>query len=125
MPLCDRFDDLDLEECLSEEVGEGAKRRLSRARQSTPHLKIASTKKERSIIVVGDSFLRRMQGCMYQPEPTHREVWCLPGARIRSITGKLPGLVHSSDYYPSLVIQVGNKEATERSPESSVPNLLS
>lgn len=73
MPLCDRFDDLDLEECISEEVGEGAKRRLSRARQSTPHLKIASTKKERSIIVVGDSFLRRMQGCMYQPEPTHRE----------------------------------------------------
>lgn len=62
MPLCNRFDHLDLEECVSEEVGEGAKRRLSRARQSTPRLEFASTKKERSIIIVGDSFLGECRG---------------------------------------------------------------
>lgn len=58
--------------------------------------------------MVGDSLRRGMEGPIYRPDPdlSHREVCCLPGARVRDITRKLPELVHPTDYYLLLIVQV-------------------
>ena len=40
---------------------------------------------------------------------------CLPGARVRDISRRLPGLIRPSDYYPLLIIQAGSDEVAERS----------
>ena len=47
--------------------------------------------------------------------PTRREVCCLPGARVRDISRKLPGLIRPSDYYPLLIIKTGIDEIAEKS----------
>ena len=57
--------------------------------------------------MVADSLLWGMEGSICRPDPTCREVCCLPGAHIRDITRKVPGLVCSSDYCPLLIVQVG------------------
>jgi len=53
-----------LEVQVSEDRIESPPRKLSRARKSTPFLKTSSTKKERRIIVAGDSLLRGTEGFM-------------------------------------------------------------
>jgi len=75
----------------------------------------ASAKKKRRVIVTGDSLLRGTEGPICRPDPSHREVCCLPGAWVREVAKKLPGLVRPSDYYPLLVIQVGGDEIAEKS----------
>ena len=47
-----------------------------------------------------------------------REVCCLPGAQVRDVARKLPGLVQPSDYYPLSVMQVGGDEITKRTPKA-------
>ena len=42
-------------------------------------------------------------------------VGCLPGAQVRDISRKLPGLICPSDYYPFLIIQAGSDEIVEKS----------
>ena len=74
---------------VSEDVVKGPALRLSRVRRLTPHLKTASIE-ERRVTVVGGSLLR---GPVCQPDPTHREVCCLPGARVRHISRKLLSLI--------------------------------
>ncbi|EOA97796.1 PDZ and LIM domain protein 5, partial [Anas platyrhynchos] len=88
---------------------------LQRARRSTPRIRTASTKKERRVIVVGDSVLRGTEGPICRPDPTRREVCCLPGARVRDVARKLPNLVRPSDYYPLLIIQAGTDDIDNRS----------
>jgi len=78
----------------------------------------ASVKKKRWVIVIGDSLLRGTEGPICRPDPSHREVCCLPGARVRDVARKLLGLVRPSDYYPLLVVQVGGDEIAERSPKA-------
>lgn len=95
--------------------GESPHRRLSRARKSTPHLKTSSTKKERRVMVIGDSLLRGTEGPLCQLDPTCKEVCCLPGAWIHYITRKLPDLVRHSNYNPLVIIQAGSDEIAERS----------
>ena len=56
-----------------------------------------------------------MEGPVCQPDPIRREVCCLPGARVKDISRKLPGLIRPSDYYPLLVIQAGRDEVAEKS----------
>jgi len=50
--------------------------------------------------------------------PIPQEVCCLPGARVRDVARKLPGLVQPSDYYPLLVMQVGGDDIMDRSPKA-------
>ena len=83
-----------------------------------PSITTVSKKKSRWVIVVGDSLLRGAEGPICPPDPLHREVCCLPGARVRDVLDKLPDLVNSSDYYPLLVFQVGSDEVGRRSPKS-------
>jgi len=90
-------------------------RRKPKARHSPPRLETASVRRERKVVVVGDALLRGMEGPICRPDLSHWEVCCLPGARIRDITRKLPKLVRSTDYFPSIIVQVGSDEITQRS----------
>ena len=75
-------------------------------------------KKKRRVIFICDSLLRGTEAPICQPDPSHRGVCCLPGARVREVARKLPGLVWLTDYYPLLVMEVGSDEMAERSPET-------
>ena len=88
VPLHNRFQTLDLEGEVSDDMVEGTCRTLFRAKQSTWHLKTASAKKKRKEIIVGSSLLRRMEGPMCWLDPTHREVCCLTGAWITTLLKK-------------------------------------
>ena len=77
-------------------------------------MKIASSRKERRVIVIADSLLRGIEGLIFQPDPTHREVCCLPGAQVRDISRKLPSLNCPFDYYLLLMVQAGSDEVTDR-----------
>lgn len=68
---------MDIEGEVSEEAWEGSPKRLPRARQSTPCVETASARKERKVVVVGNSFLRGTEGPVCRPEPSRREVCCL------------------------------------------------
>jgi len=99
-------------------VGEGPSRGLPRTSQSAPRIATAPVKKKRRVIVKGNSLLRGTEGPICRPDPSHREVCSLPGARVRDVAKKLPGLVRPSDYYPLLVMQVGGDKIAERSPKA-------
>jgi len=99
-------------------VGEAPPMGLPRTSQTAPRITTASTKKKRRVIVIGDSLLRGTQGPICRPDPSHREVCCLPGAWVREVAKKLPGLVWPSDYYPLLVMQDGGDKIAERSPKA-------
>jgi len=48
-----------------------------------------------------------MEASFCQPDAFSREVFFLLGAHIRDVTKRLPSLVHSTDYYPLLLLHVG------------------
>jgi len=118
LPLSNRYWALECEGQPNEDVGEGLSRGLSRLSQSAPHITTASAKKERRVIVIGESLLKGTEGPICRPDPSHRDVCCLPGAWVRDVARKLPGLVRPSAYYPFLVMQVDGDEITERSPKA-------
>jgi len=86
--------------------------------QSAPRITTVLAKKKRRVILIGDSFLRGTEGLICRSDPSHREVCCLPGAQVRDVAKKFPGLVRPSGYYPLLVMQVGGDEVAERSPKA-------
>ncbi|XP_042725317.1 uncharacterized protein LOC122178868 [Lagopus leucura] len=115
IPLCNRYETLKPEgEVTDDNVG-ALPPSLPKVRRSAPRLKTASSKKERRVVVVGDSLLRGTEGPICRPDPTRREVCCLPAARVRDISRKLPSLIHPSDYYPLLIVQAGSDEIPVRS----------
>ncbi|RMC18188.1 hypothetical protein DUI87_05069 [Hirundo rustica rustica] len=74
----------------------------------------SNIKKKRREIAVGDSLLRGTGGPICRPDPSHREVCCLPGARVQNITERLPALIQPSDCYPLLILQAGSDEIEKR-----------
>lgn len=90
VPLSNRFAALDIEGKVSGEARECSPKRLPRARQSTLHIETAFARKERRVVVVGDSLLRGTEGPICRLDPSRREVCCLPSAQVRDITRKLP-----------------------------------
>ncbi|KFU84659.1 hypothetical protein M959_03165, partial [Chaetura pelagica] len=114
LPLKNRYEALEIQEQENEVGGVNLPSEVPRTRQSPRVLRTSSIKKERRVIVVGDSLLRGTEGPICRPDPSHREVCCLPGARIRDVKRKLPNLVNSSDYYPLLIFQVGSDEIITR-----------
>ncbi|KAM9663018.1 uncharacterized protein ACIBXB_016421 [Morphnus guianensis] len=120
LPLLNRYGALELEDRASEDQGvdEVLSREVPRPSQAAPRILTSSEKRKRRVIVVGDSLLRGTEGPICRPDPSHREVCCLSGARVKDITRKLPGLVQTSDYYPLLVVQVGSDEIAERNPKA-------
>jgi len=101
----------------NEDVGEGPSRGLPGMSQSAPCIMTAPTKKKRRVIVTGDSLLKGTEGPICQPDPSHREVCCLPRVHVRDVATRFPGLVWPSDYYLLLVTQVGSDGIIERSPK--------
>lgn len=113
VPLCNWLEALEPEGEVSEDAGGNLPVRLPRVRRSSPHLQTASTRKDRWVIIVGESLLRGTEGPICWPDPTSREVRCLPG--VWDMSRKLPSLIHPSDYYPLLIVQAGSNEVTDSS----------
>ena len=120
LPLRNRYGALELEDQVNEDqgVGEALSREVPRLSRAAPRILTASEKRKRRVIVVGHSLLKGTEGPICRPDPSHREVCCLPGARVKDITGELLGLVRISDYYPLLVVQVGSDEIAGRNPKA-------
>lgn len=78
---------------MSKGVEGGPPVRLPQVKQSAPHLKTASAWKERRVVVTGGSLLRGTEGPICWPDPTRREVCCLPGVWVRDISRKPPRLL--------------------------------
>ncbi|KAM8793368.1 LOW QUALITY PROTEIN: UV excision repair protein RAD23 homolog B-like [Eudromia elegans] len=118
--MSNRYEALDLGEQTDEDADQGPPRGPSAGRQSGPSIKVAPPKEKRSswkkrrVIVVGDSLLQGTEAPICRPDPLSREVCCLPGARIRDVTERLPRLVRKGDYYPLLLFHVGTKDATRK-----------
>ncbi|KFV70255.1 hypothetical protein N307_10010, partial [Dryobates pubescens] len=114
LPLHNKYEALQAESSGDERAKEQPSEEMPKAKQSPPTITTSSTKKKRSVIVVGDSLLRGTEGPICCPDPSHREVYSLPGARVRNITRRLPKLILTSDYYPLLVIQAGSDEIDKK-----------
>ncbi|KGL89130.1 hypothetical protein N301_03229, partial [Charadrius vociferus] len=115
LPLHNRYGALEIEDNATEDGEDDPTSELPRASHSPPRLRTSSTKKGRKVIVVGDSLLKGTEGPICRPDPSHREVICLPGARIKDTQRKLPSLVQTSDYYSLLIFQAGGEEVGTRS----------
>lgn len=70
-----------------------------RACCSPAHHRISSTRKKRRVIVLDDSLPRGTEGPICRPDPSHREVWCLPGTQVSDAKRKVSNLVQPSDHY--------------------------
>ncbi|XP_043402448.1 uncharacterized protein LOC122465802 [Chelonia mydas] len=70
-------------------------------------------KRRRRVVVVGDSLLRGTESSICRPDRENREVCCLPGAKIRNVTERLPRLIKPSDRYPFLLLHVGTNDTAK------------
>jgi len=98
LPLSNRYGALECEGPANEDVGEGPSRGLPRMCRSAPCIMTTPVNKKRRVIAIGNSLLKGTEGPVCRPDPSHREVCCLPGAWVRGVARKLPGLVLPSDY---------------------------
>ena len=106
---------LEIEGEVSGEAMEDLPRREPKAKRSPACLETVSVRKQRKVVVVGDSLLRGMEGPICRPVSSRWEVFCFLWAWVKDITRKLPKLVRSTDYVPLLIIQVGSDEIAQRS----------
>ncbi|CAJ0928434.1 unnamed protein product [Ranitomeya imitator] len=74
----------------------------------------STAKKQRRVVVVGDSLLRGTEAAICRPDITAREVCCLPGAMIKDVTDKIPKLFSSKDVHPFLLIHVGTNDTARK-----------
>ncbi|KAK4832299.1 hypothetical protein QYF61_021698 [Mycteria americana] len=118
VPLHDRYKALEMEDQSvdDEDVNPSTPEEQPRPERHTPCITTTSTRKKRHVIIVEDSLLRGTEGPICRANPSHREVFCLPGARVRDITRKLPSLVQPSQYYPLLLFHMGDDEAAVHGP---------
>ena len=98
-----------LEVQVSEDRIESPPKRLSRAMWSTAPQDCLhhDGKKDNCCRGLPSEGNRGPDGCL--PDGTCREICCLPAARVKDITRRLPSLVNSSDYYPLLIVQAGGE----------------
>lgn len=87
-----RYGALDLEGQTTEEMWEDQSERVGPPETTPPApcIKTSCVSGKRRAVVIGDSLLRGMEGPMCRPDPAHREVCCLPGARIRELLENNP-----------------------------------
>ncbi|CAJ0916575.1 unnamed protein product [Ranitomeya imitator] len=74
----------------------------------------STAKKQRRVVVVGDSLLRGTEAAICRPDITAREVCCLPGAMIKDVTDRIPKLFNSKDVHPFLLIHVGTNDTARK-----------
>ncbi|KAJ7408139.1 hypothetical protein BTVI_60719 [Pitangus sulphuratus] len=112
--LYNRYGALDVEgkSTDDEDGGPSPPEDLPRPERPTPCIKTSSMRKQRQVVVVGDSLLRGTESPICWKDPPLREFCCLSEAWVKDIARKLPSLVWPSDYYPLSVFHVGGKEVT-------------
>ena len=113
VPLYNRYEALAVEGHSKEDMDDSRATPEVSARPEgpTPCIVTTSTKKQRRVLLVGDSLLRATEGPICRADPPLREVCCLPGAPVKDDTRKLPSLVQPSDYSPLLLLHVGGDKA--------------
>ena len=74
-------------------------------------------RRKRRVIVIGDSILRGTEGPICRQDPSAREVYCLPGAKIQDAKGMLQSIIQPTDYYPMVLVHVGTNDAARRAPD--------
>ncbi|CAJ0966080.1 unnamed protein product, partial [Ranitomeya imitator] len=74
----------------------------------------STAKKQRRVVVLGDSLLRGTEAAFCRPDITAREVCCLPGAMIKDVTDRIPKLFSSKDVHPFLLIHVGTNDTARK-----------
>ncbi|CAJ0944341.1 unnamed protein product, partial [Ranitomeya imitator] len=74
----------------------------------------STAKKQRRVVVVGDSLLRGTEAAICRLDITAREVCCLPGAMIKDVTDRIPKLFSSKDVHPFLLIHVGTNDTARK-----------
>ncbi|RMC06501.1 hypothetical protein DUI87_15937 [Hirundo rustica rustica] len=114
VPLQNRYEALDLESQTDNLEENYLPSETSNYNSSKKRIITSNIKKKRRVIVVGDSLLRGTEGPICRPDPSHREVCCLPGTQVRNITERLPRLIWPSDYYPLLILQAGSDQIEKR-----------
>ena len=62
---------------------------------------------------------------MCRLDPLHREVCCLPGARVKDVRKKLLSLVQPSGFYRLLLFQVGSDDNRKKFPKDYEKGLQS
>ncbi|XP_073171140.1 uncharacterized protein [Lepidochelys kempii] len=70
-------------------------------------------KRRRRVVVVGDSLLRGTESSICRPDQENREVCCLPGAKIRDVTERLPRLIKPSDRDSFLLLHMGTNDTAK------------
>lgn len=61
-----------------------------KSNQATRCIKTSPVKSKRQVIFIDDSLLKGAEGPICRPDPLHREVCCLPGARVKDVRNFLP-----------------------------------
>ena len=119
LPLNNRYEGLE-QDNLYDKVDKNPSQLEGAPKTRRPKHRIATSsfKKERRAIVMGGSLLKGTEGPICRPDPTRREVCCLPGARVRDFAKEVKRLVQPTDYYPLLVFQAGSDEVATRSPKA-------
>ena len=109
---------MELEALGAVDVGESPSMqgRLPKASQSAPRFATTSVRKKRKAVIIGDFLLKETEGPVCCLDPSHREVCCLPGVRVRDFARNITRLVKPSNYYPLLVFHTGDEEVGEISP---------
>ncbi|KFP01907.1 hypothetical protein N300_09057, partial [Calypte anna] len=115
VPLENRYEALDSENQAEDRQEEDLSERSPARPPSTRRVTTSATKKKRRVTVVRDSLLRGTEGPICRPDLSHREVCCLPGARMSDISRRLPQLIRPSDYCPLLIVQAGSDDINGRS----------
>ena len=89
---------------------------VEEASQTSPCF--AATVRNKTRAVIQDSLLRGTEGPIFHSDPSHRELCCLAGARVRDVARNITHLVKPFDYYPLLVFHIENEEVGKRSSQA-------
>ncbi|XP_059571010.1 uncharacterized protein LOC132244080 isoform X2 [Alligator mississippiensis] len=74
-------------------------------------------RRRRRVLVIGDSILRGTEGPICRQDPSTREVYCLPGAKIRDVKEVIQARIKPTDYCPMVLVHVGTNDAARRTPD--------
>lgn len=116
-PYNNRYEALELDGQVNDDVDEGLSTLEGSLRESQPILCNMTTLITKEIgVVIGDSLPKGTKGPVYQPDATIRDNCCLPGAKVKDITRKVTSMVWPSGYFPLLFFCIASDEVAKRSP---------
>ncbi|VEL31290.1 unnamed protein product [Protopolystoma xenopodis] len=69
-----------------------------------------SARKERQVLVIGDSIIRKVDRVICRKAPTCRTVCCLPGARVRHVVERVDRLLGGAGEDPAVLVHIGTND---------------